>query len=302
MKLSVNQPIYRRRQFGIIGMFLIWLVGSSSATAMNSFVSQVSGEGQPIILIPGLMSNGTVWDEISQQLSKSSQVHVISIAGFAGTPAIKNQSLASVKTDLINYIEKHQLNKPVVIGHSLGGFMALWLASSHPETIGNVISVDGLPFIGPIFTRSNSSTVESLASQADMIQGMYHKMSQQQLAAQTKQGIYIQATSSENQARIIQMAAQSDPVTVGNAIHELLSTDIRKDMATINSKSLLIGASGAFTTKEQHQSVKSLYHEQISNAANVELIMNTNDRHFIMLDNPNWLISQIQSFLSENNQ
>lgn len=302
MKLSVNQPIYRRRQFGIIGMFLIWLLGSSSATAMNSFVSQVSGTGQPIILIPGLMSNGTVWDEISQQLSKSSQVHVISIAGFAGTPAIKNQSLASVKTDLINYIEKHQLNKPVVIGHSLGGFMALWLASSHPETIGNVISVDGLPFIGPIFTRSNSSTVESLASQADMIQGMYHKMSQQQLAAQTKQGIYIQATSAENQARIVQMAAQSDPVTVGNAIHELLSTDIRKDMAMINSKSLLIGASGAFTTKEQHQSVKSLYHEQISNAANVELIMNTNDRHFIMLDNPNWLISQIQSFLSENNQ
>ncbi len=302
MKLSVNQPIYRRRQFGIIGMFLIWLVGSSSATAMNSFVSQVSGDGQPIILIPGLMSNGTVWDEISQQLSKSSQVHVISIAGFAGTPAIKNQSLASVKADLINYIEKHQLNKPVIIGHSLGGFMALWLASSHPETIGNVISVDGLPFIGPIFTRSNSSTVESLASQADMIQGMYHKMSQQQLAAQTKQGIYIQATSAENQARIIQMAAQSDPVTVGTAIHELLSTDIRKDMAMINSKSLLIGASGAFTTKEQHQSVKSLYHEQISNAANVELIMNTNDRHFIMLDNPNWLISQFQSFLSENNQ
>ncbi len=302
MKLSLNQPIYHRRQFGIIGMFLIWLLGSSSATAMNSFVSQVSGEGQPIILIPGLMSNGTVWDEISQQLSKSSQVHVISIAGFAGTPAIKNQSLASVKTDLITYIEKHQLNKPVVIGHSLGGFMALWLASSHPETIGNVISVDGLPFIGPIFTRSNSSTVESLASQADMIQGMYHKMSQQQLAAQTKQGIYIQATSAENQARIVQMAAQSDPVTVGNAIHELLSTDIRKDMAMINSKSLLIGASGAFTTKEQHQSVKSLYHEQISNAANVELIMNTNDRHFIMLDNPNWLISQIQSFLSENNQ
>ena len=45
-----------------------------------------------------------------------------------------------------------------------GGFLAFWLASSSADEIGPIISIDGLPFIGPVFTRDNSSTVASLAT------------------------------------------------------------------------------------------------------------------------------------------
>lgn len=300
MKLLSKLRNNLTRHLSITGLLLVFMLGSGSASAMNSFASQVKGKGKPVILIPGLMSNGSIWDQTAKQLAKSRQVHVLSVAGFAGTPSIPNQSLALVKSELIDYIRNNHLDKPVIIGHSLGGFMALWLASSQPELVGNVISVDGLPFIGPIFTQTNDSTVESLAGQANMIQSMYRNMSKEQLAAQTRQGIFVQATSAVNQTRIINMAAKSDPKTVGNIIHELLSTDIRGDIEKIESKSLLIGASGAFNTQQQHQAVGSLYQQQLEKADNIKLIMNTNDRHFIMLDNPQWLINQIQTFLSGN--
>ena len=285
--------------FKTFGFIIAIVLASQNSWATTSFTSQIKGKGQPVILIPGLMSNGSIWEPVTKKLAETRQVHVVSLAGFAGTPKINDQSLTRVKSDLILYIKKHKLNKPVIIGHSLGGFMALWLASSQPKLVGSVISVDGLPFIGPIFTRTNSSTVESLSAQANMIRSMYSAMSKEQLAAQTKQSIFVQATAPADQARVIEMAANSDPYTVGDMIYQLLSTDIRADIAKIESKSLLIGASGAFTTEQQHQTVNSLYQQQLKNAANVSLIMNTNDRHFIMLDNPEWLINQIQSFLSE---
>jgi len=285
----------------VLGILLVLLIASTSLLAGESFNVEVRGKGQPIVLIPGLMSNGEIWSDISDELSKTNQLHIVSIAGFAGTPSINDQSLSRVKAELLTYIRHNQLGKPTIIGHSLGGFMAFWLASSSPETIGKIISVDGLPFVGPIFTRSNDSSVESLAPQANLIRSMYSKLSKKQLAAQTEQGIFIQATSKKNQSKIIEMAAQSDPTTTGNMISQLLSTDLRNEIAKIRSAILLIGASGAFTTTEQHRNVESLYRQQLSKAANIKLVMNTNDRHFIMLDNPKWLLSQIQTFLSEAN-
>lgn len=299
MNLINNFLSVHCQKMRILATLLVLITASTSLFAAESFEVKTHGKGQPVILIPGLMSNGEIWHDISEELSKTHEVHVISIAGFAGLPAIKNQSLKRVKTELLSYIKNNQLAKPTIIGHSLGGFMAFWLASSFPETVGKIISVDGLPFVGPVFTRSNDSTVESLAAQAEMIRSMYANMSATQLAAQTKQGIYIQATSSENQTKIIEMASLSDPATTGSMIHELLSTDLRNEISKIKSSVLLIGASGAFTTEEQHQSIEKLYRQQLSQAAESKLVMNTNDRHFIMLDNPSWLINHIQSFLSE---
>lgn len=285
--------------------FIVMVLVNFNTLAMQSanfknnktFNKEVIGQGSPVILIPGLMSNGSIWQGIANKLSKTHQVHIISVAGFAGTPKIENFSLHRLKQELLTYIIHNKLAKPMIIGHSLGGFMGFWLASSAPEKIGNIISVDGLPFIAPIFTRTNDSTVESMASQAKYIRNMYLSMTPEQLATQTQQGIYIQATSETSQKRVINMARNSDPKTVGESIYEIMSTDLRAELKHIKSKVLLIGASGAFTQASQQQQVEVLYKQQLVGLANAQLVMNTQDRHFIMLDNEPWLLDQILHFI-----
>jgi pimeloyl-ACP methyl ester carboxylesterase len=282
-------------QMAVNGVF----AAGSSATN-KQFVSQVSGSGKPVILIPGLMSDGRVWDELVSSLAKTYQVHTINIAGFARTAAIDNPSLSAVKQQLLAYIAKHKLHKPAVIGHSLGGFMGFWLASNTPTEVGPIISVDGLPFVGPVFTHSNSTTVEDLAAQADQIKNMYSNMSQQQLVEQSRYGLSIQVSSDEAKARVMSMVQTSDPTTVGQAIYTLMKHDLRQDIANITSPVLLLGASGGFSTDEQKTAMQILYKQQLQALPSANLQMNTHARHFIMLDDPKWLEDQVLTFLGKH--
>lgn len=276
---------------------LVFGADNNDAQEPAQFTVTLRGQGKPVILIPGLMSDQRVWHALSAELSSKYQLHLINLAGFADTPAITEPSLDAVKQQLLAYIEENQLDKPVVIGHSLGGFMAFWLASSAPDSIGAVISVDGLPFIGPIFTQSNESTVESLAAQAMQIKGMYQAMTQQQLSMQGRYGLSRQATSTEAQNTVMTMIEHSDPATVGQALYTLLSNDLRQDIANIKAPTLLLGASGGFDDLAQHAAAEQLYQEQLAALPSAKLKMNTHSRHFIMFDDPQWLNKQVIAFL-----
>lgn len=276
------------------------LFAAENIESDQQFVTQVSGTGKPVILIPGLMSDSRVWDELATFLSANYQVHTISIAGFANTPAIANPSMTEAKTQLLTYIQQHQLQKPAIIGHSLGGFMSFWLASSATNEIGPIVSIDGLPFVGPIFTRTNDTTVASLAAQAEQIKSMYSTMTQQQLISQSRYGMSIQATSDDSKTKVMQMIETSDPKTVGQAMYDIMSHDLRQDIANITSPVLLLGASGGFATDEQKSMAEALYAEQLSALPKAQLLMNTSSRHFIMFDDPKWLEQQIVTFLGAN--
>jgi len=265
--------------------------------AEQQFSVQVRGEGKPVMLIPGLMSDGRVWDELAGLLAKSHQVFTINLAGFGATPKVNNPSLEVVKQQILSYIRQHKLDKPVVIGHSLGGFMSFWLASSAPSAIGPIISVDGLPFVGPVFTRTNATTVQSLAGQAQQFRNMYANMSQQQLIDQSAYSLSIQASSDAAKQIVMDMITTSDPNTVGQAVFSLMNHDLRQDIANITSPVLLLGASGGFSKDEQKSAMQTLYAQQLEALPTAKLQMNNQSRHFIMYDDPNWLAKQIMDFL-----
>ena len=132
-----------------------------ATTSPRSFSVEVIGKGRPVILIPGLMSAPLVWQSTVDGLKADHQLHLIHIAGFAGKAAFSrgNQQpqqqslLQSVQQELLAYIDAKQLQQPVLIGHSLGGFLAFAVASKAPAKIGPIVSVDGLPYLAPVFTR-----------------------------------------------------------------------------------------------------------------------------------------------------
>ncbi|NCT48981.1 MAG: alpha/beta hydrolase, partial [Paraglaciecola sp.] len=208
--------------------------------AEAQFTVTVRGQGKPIILIPGLMSDARVWDSLVAELAPHYELHLLNVAGFADNAAVASPSMPALKKQLLAYIAEHNLDKPAVIGHSLGGFMAFWLASSEPALVGPIVSVDGLPYIGPIFTGSNSSTFATMAAQAQQIKGMYANLTEEQLAAQSRYGLPRQASSAESQAKIMAMLEHSNPATVADAVYTLLSTDLRQDIGNISSPVLLL--------------------------------------------------------------
>jgi pimeloyl-ACP methyl ester carboxylesterase len=263
----------------------------------------VIGKGRPVILIPGLMSSPTVWQSTVDALKADHQLHLVHLAGFAGKAARTGMQpdsslLGVVQQELLAYIAAKQLQQPVVIGHSLGGFLAFALASSAPDTIGPIVSVDGLPYLAPVFTRNPATTAAQMQTQATQISMQYGGMTKAQLSQATAQGLFIQATSPAAQQQVLAMAEQSDPTTVGRVMAELLTTDLRPQVANIKHPVMLLGASGALPPQAQ-AGVKALYQQQLEKLPAAQLDINTNARHFIMLDDPAWLNRKIRSFLQE---
>lgn len=275
------------------------LAANFSSKAAESFSVEVIGTGKPVLMIPGLMSDARVWRPTAEALASQYQLHLISIAGFAGKPAIAGDLLPKVKQELLQYISQQQLQRPAIVGHSLGAFMAFNLASSAPDSIGTIIAVDGLPYLAPVFSRSNDTTVDMMQGQAAFLRQQYQQMSTAQLSAMTAQGLFIQASSDVHQQQVLSMAAASDPKAAGQALYELLTTDLRPVVHQIKSKVLLIGAGGAMSNDADRSAAKTLYQQQIAGIANATLEFNQQARHFIMLDQPDWLLAQLSAALKD---
>ena len=95
------------------------------------------------------------------------------------------------------------------------------------------------------------------------------------------------------------MAAASDPATVGAVIAELLTTDLRGEVHKIQQPVLLLGAGGALPSDSMRPVVQTLYQQQINTIPQAKLDFNWQSRHFIMWDQPDWLLAQITDFIKE---
>ena len=133
---------------------------TTPAHAATPFEVRVTGKGPDVLLIPGLASSGAVWDDTVRPLCTTHRCHVFTLAGFAGVPAQPGPLLDNVDAALAAYIEQQHLKAPVVIGHSLGGFVALRLAIAHPADVGRLVIVDTLPALGA--ARMDSATPQQL--------------------------------------------------------------------------------------------------------------------------------------------
>ncbi len=104
-----------------------------------------------MILLPGLYCSGDVWAETVAHFRDRYTCYEITLPGFGGQPAIAPDSvLKTVERDLAAYIRENRLRKPVIVGHSLGGWLALSLGVDYPGLVGDMIIVSSAPFLPAI--------------------------------------------------------------------------------------------------------------------------------------------------------
>src|SRR5258705_9799504 len=133
----------------ILLAILPWHLCAAADFVSDRITVTVRGTGPDVVLIPGLASSSAVWDGTVKRLDGRFRLHVVQVAGFAGSPARASTNGAVIQPtiDAIEkYIETNKLKAPKVIGHSLGRLMGLVLAAQHPESVGKLMVVDSLPF------------------------------------------------------------------------------------------------------------------------------------------------------------
>ena len=263
-----------------------------------SFAVKIEGKGKPVIFIPGLDCSGKVWDDAVLHFKKNYECYTITLPGFAGQPAIKTDSiLKTITQQLALYIRQNKLSKPTIIGHSLGGWLAINFAANYPGLAGDIICMSAAPFL-PALSMGAQISLDS----ARKIGALIKKSMTGQTPDQVRKGqkMYL-PTMIRDTAKInlvAEWAVQSDQKTQGEVMYELFSSDIRPIMGNIKSRVLVLGDWIAYKQYgATHQSVYNNYKEQFKLAPRVTIAINDASRHFIMFDVPQWFYSQADAFL-----
>lgn len=264
-----------------------------AAFTPTAFAVKVSGAGRPVIFIPGLASPGTVWDGTVAHLGGKVQAHVLTLAGFAGQPAISGPFLQTVHDQLVQYIDANHLDHPVIIGHSLGGVMSLWLGETAPA-LGGIVDVDGLPFLAGMMDPSMTS--DKAMSGAAGVRDQLMKAPHDAFVENMKQFLATMATKPDDLAMLDDAAAKSDQTTVANAFAELMTKDLRADLPKIQVPAMVIAAGKMGMVGPED--LKASWHAQIDAIPHVDFEVVDGAKHFVMLDQPEAFYALIDKALA----
>lgn len=107
--------------------------------------SVVIGKGPIIIILHGLFGEGKNWLSIAKELSICYEVHLVDQRNHGLTFHHNEHDYALMATDLHAYVKHHNLDRYSVIGHSMGGKVAMQFAFKFPHNLNKLIIVDISP-------------------------------------------------------------------------------------------------------------------------------------------------------------
>lgn len=250
-----------------------------------------SGKGNPIIFLPGFTTPGSVWDETVKHLEGSYQTHIVSYAGFNGLAPIDTPWYGAIKKQIAGYIKKEKLSHVTIIGHSMGGNLAIGLASEFPSQVMGLILVESIPCMRELMMPGvPASSLQYNSPYNNKILAMPDEDFKKMAA-----GISQNMTNTQSKIEVItDWSIKADRKTYVYGYTDLLKLDLRDELVAINMPVLILGAS--FPDKEM---IKANYEKQYTNLKNKEILIADASKHFIMFDQPEWLYSQVNKYLQQ---
>lgn len=100
------------------------------------------GEGQPVIILHGVFGISDNWVTIGRRLAEKFEVFILDQRNHGQSPHSDTFNYFSMVEDLYEFIVDHQLINPILIGHSMGGKVAMNFALEHPHRVDKLIVVD----------------------------------------------------------------------------------------------------------------------------------------------------------------
>ncbi|KDP95034.1 alpha/beta hydrolase [Brevundimonas sp. EAKA] len=264
-------------------------------------------DGRDIILIPGLSSSPEIWqgtvDHLTAQDGVGWRVHRIHVQGFAGAPAEGNAQgatptpvAAPVAEEIARYIREQELIKPAVVGHSMGGTIGLMLAVRHPDSVGKLMVVDMIPFMGAMFGPPGT-TAEAVTPVADQIWAAQAGSPREAYVAQATTAITgMINTESRREAALEDMRASDQKVSAA-AFRELVTTDLRPELTRITAPTEVLYVKFN-DPRMTPQITDAIYQMSFANLPGVTLKRIDDSAHFIMLDQPQAFYGELDAFLS----
>lgn len=263
----------------------------------DRIVVEARGAGPDVILIPGLASTSAVWARTAAALQGRYRVHLVTVRGFGDVRAEANASGqvgAPTAAEIRRYIAEEGLTRPALIGHSMGGQIALRVAAADGPRIGRVMVVDASPFFPSLISAgATSGDVEPLA----------------RLAYQGLMLLGDDALRSQASSMGLEMGGASDSLfgslgwqggdrrTLAQGLYEVMTVDLRARLPAITAPVTVVYGWSADDRSPRSQ-IDGLFragYRSLRTPAAFERIEGA--EHMVMIDQPRRFQAAVERFL-----
>jgi N-formylmaleamate deformylase len=291
----------------LISIFLFCFICANAAN--YSFGVRIVGHGRPMILIPGLKGSADTYNDVVAHYKDHYKCYVITLAGFAGQPGSGElvHPFRQQRDEIIQFIIDQHLHKPVLVGFSFGGELALWITSTRPDLIGPLIELDGVPY---------NDGIESDHVNKDSITMLDKKYYDQVINAKPAYWKHLDSLRHTKKWRHEGFVEIENMATDTNRINQILDwddasdykaswlmmgeandLDLRDSVAKIKSPILVLGSWTGWNNFKTKEAVSKRYQMQYAPAKNATIVFSEHGKHFLMYEDFDWMIREMDNFL-----
>jgi pimeloyl-ACP methyl ester carboxylesterase len=238
----------------------------------------------PIIFIPALFCGTWQWQREIAALSDRYDIYALTLPGFDGRPRDTGDSLMDRATpDISKLIRTRNIDRPIIIGHSLGGTLAVLFAETHPQEARSIIAVEGGYPIAPTSAEREQRVNASIAPYVGVDSSAFG-------SALRKNMLQYVITDKANVDSMERLAARSDPVAVVEWMKAALLLDLTPQLHDVAIPLTEIVPFDSTIDPYQgfasEAAKRAAYSTWLAHAQKSSVIMIDHSRHFVMLDQP----------------
>lgn len=103
------------------------------------------GQGEPLLILHGLFGTLDNWQTLAKSWAEDYLVYLIDLRNHGRSPHVDSLNYPAMAEDLSEFMEQNWIHKAHVLGHSMGGKVAMELALTYPDLVDKLIVVDIAP-------------------------------------------------------------------------------------------------------------------------------------------------------------
>lgn len=277
--------------------FAATIVPAERFEVRGVLVERHGSGGRPLILIPGLASGSWAWQSTIREFARDHVVYVLTLPGFDGRPAAGPNPFANARAAVGELIASRHLDKPVIVGHSIGATLGLAVAEDVPTGLGGVVAVDGMP----VFPRTEDMPPDARAQMAERVRASMANATPTVFASQQQQYMRVVGVLDMSMADdLAKLSARSDPASSGQYAADDMALDLRPGLKTIQAPVLVISPfydqdGIAMNMKESDKA--AYYGSLMAGTPKLQVVSISPARHFVMFDQPQKFNETLRTFL-----
>ena len=258
-----------------------------------------------MVLIPGLGMDWTVWDEFMERNKARYTMYAVTLPGFAGAaaPPVPDSNAGTPWMDnalaaIGAMIEERGLENPVVVGHSMGGMLAVRAGSEMADVVGPVVTVDGPPAF-PLMGPNRMSVEQRLQVVDSMIAPQFFNMTDQTWQ-DTQSQMLGAVPSDERRAELAALMSKTPKEISARYLVEMMKLDVSVGLENADDPVMAIvsineiGAAAGLGPDQMRAVWTSGFGDNLSKVTMVEFL---DSQHFLLDERPEAIDATIAAFV-----